>query len=43
LANSRNYRTIGYRIQASIYRTIGYQTRKKLLVSLLLVMSDRYK
>ncbi len=30
LANSRNYRTIGYRIKASIYRTIGHWTQKKL-------------
>ncbi len=30
LANSRNYRTIGYLIKASIYRTIGYRTQKKL-------------
>ncbi len=33
LANSRNYRTIRYRIKTSIYRTIGYQTRKKLSVA----------
>ncbi len=30
LANSRNYRTIGFQIKASIYRTIGYRTQKKL-------------
>jgi hypothetical protein len=28
MANSRNYRTIGYQIKASIYRTIGYRTKK---------------
>jgi hypothetical protein len=28
LANSRNYRTIGYGIKASIYRTILYQPQK---------------
>jgi hypothetical protein len=28
LANSRNYRTIGYQINASIYQTIGYRTQK---------------
>jgi hypothetical protein len=33
LANSRNYRTIGYQIKASIYRNIGYQTQKKLPVA----------
>ncbi len=33
LANSRNYRTIGYRIKATIYRTIGYRTHKKLSVA----------
>jgi hypothetical protein len=33
LMNSRNYRTIGYRIKASIYRTIGYRTKKKLSVA----------
>jgi hypothetical protein len=33
LANSRNYRTIGNRIKASIYRTIGYRTQKKLSVA----------
>jgi hypothetical protein len=29
LENSRNYRTIIYRIKASIYQTIGYRTQKK--------------
>ncbi len=33
LANSRYYRTIGYRIKATIYRTIGYRTHKKLAVA----------
>jgi hypothetical protein len=33
LANSRNYRTIRYRIKAPVYRTIGYQTHKKLAVA----------
>jgi hypothetical protein len=28
LANLRYYRTIGYRIKASIYRTIGNRTQK---------------
>jgi hypothetical protein len=28
LANSKNYRTIGYQIKASIYRIIGYWTQK---------------
>ncbi len=33
LANSRYYRTIGYRIKASIYWNIGYRTQKKLSVA----------
>jgi hypothetical protein len=30
MVNSRNYRTFGYRIEATIYRTIGYWIHKKL-------------
>jgi hypothetical protein len=33
LANFRNYRTIGYLIEASIYQTIGYRIHKKLSVA----------